>query len=352
MKAHAPAPAASGPRLTLYLPGLFGNIHRLPPQGLRAALALWPEPLARLLARAESAPMPARGAEAALFALFGVEPTDTAGLPVAAVGRVADFGVVDREWWIRADPVHLEPRRDGLVLQAIADLPETEAVALTQDLADSLAQEGWLLKIAAPTRWYLRPAREPQISTTTLPQVLGRDIRPWLPQGPDGRAWHARLNEAQILLHTASVNAEREAAGRLPVNSVWFWGGGSLPQVPPARWGMVWTHNPIAAGLARLAGCTPAPPPADPQGLATGISAPAMLVLDAALEAAYTGSAEAWCAEVAHIANTWILPLMALVNSGDLDALDLHTDAGFCYRYRRGQRWRFWRRDPLPGAAA
>src|SRR3546814_7921528 len=54
-------------------------------------------------------------------------------------------------------------------------------------------------------------------------------IHDLLPAGNDGRRWRAVLNEAQIVLHNHPVNAERVRSGRMPVNSLWFHGGGRLP---------------------------------------------------------------------------------------------------------------------------
>src|SRR5687767_9051943 len=89
--------------LQLLLPGLFGvqgpeSEPQKPPQ-LPA--------LETLLTRAERHSSPVRSLESLLFSLLGAEiPTDS-DLPVAAVTRVLDLGIVDSGWWIRADPVHL-----------------------------------------------------------------------------------------------------------------------------------------------------------------------------------------------------------------------------------------------------
>ena len=48
-------------------------------------------------------------------------------------------------------------------------------------------------------------------------------------QAPEGRRWRALLSEAQVVLHNHPLNAQRVAAGLAPVNSLWFWGAGALP---------------------------------------------------------------------------------------------------------------------------
>jgi len=78
-----------------------------------------------------------RGDMERLFALFGIAPEAGQDLPVAAVTRVADMGVIDREWWIRADPVYLEAGHDSLVLHAGLGLTPDEAAQLVAELNES-----------------------------------------------------------------------------------------------------------------------------------------------------------------------------------------------------------------------
>jgi hypothetical protein len=287
-----------------------------------------------LLARADSLPGGAESDTERLFALFGIAPEAGRDLPVAAVTRVADMGVIDRDWWIRADPVYLEPRRDGLVLHAGPGLNAGEAGRLAAELNESLALDGWLLKAPSPERWYLKPPAEATVTTTPLAEASGRNIHPLLPRGPDSQAWHSRLNELQILLHTSPVNAEREARGELPANSVWFWGGGRLPRVAPAGWGAVFARDPLCLGLARLAGVPAHPLPGGGERFLEEAPAGTALVV---LESLTAEALERFC-------EAWIAPLTAAVHAGAITALTLFTDRGPMFRYLRRHRWRLWRR--------
>ena len=47
--------------------------------------------------------------------------------------------------------------------------------------------------------------------------------------GEGAERWRALLNESQIVLHNHPINAVREARGAVAVNSLWFWGAGTLP---------------------------------------------------------------------------------------------------------------------------
>ena len=57
-----------------------------------------------------------------------------------------------------------------------------------------------------------------------------------------------------MLFHSHPVNDAREAAGEPTVNSVWFWGGGVLPDALDPVFAGVWGDDPLARGLARASG--------------------------------------------------------------------------------------------------
>jgi len=211
--------------------------------------------LGQLIARSKSTDgtLPA-SIDALLFNVFGLEPTPEADIPVAAVTRLLDLGVVDKGWWLRADPVHLVPGRRGLLLAGNTALALTsnEAEELAGEISTSVLEEGWILKAPHPHRWYLKPAQPAAICTTPMDVVMGKDIEHYLPTGTDAKAWHTYLNEIQILLHTSQINTDREARDKMAVNSVWFWGGGTLPVLKASPWTSVWSDDIVSLALARL----------------------------------------------------------------------------------------------------
>ncbi len=319
-------------QVTLYIPGLFAG---------PAASAT----LLRLLARADQLPGGAEGDTERLFALFGIAPEAGRDLPVASVTRVADMGVIDRDWWIRADPVYLEPGRDSLVMHAGLGLTPDETAQLAAELNESLSQDGWLLKAPRPERWYLKPPVAAAITTTPLAAANGRNVHPLLPQGADRKTWHTRLNELQILLHSSPVNAARAARGALPANSVWFWGGGHLPQAGAVRWSQLWSDEPLTQGLARLAGVSSSPVPVNGAELhAQAAGGEYLLALELPTPILSQDDADAWQAALQTVIVNWLTPLLTAVHAGELTTLTLISDTGPLFLYRRSHRWRFWRR--------
>ena len=328
-------------QLSLVVPGLWG------PAG-DPTVAVEAPALTTVLARADTAPVAASGLEAVLFALFDQAPTEDADLPIAAVTRVLDLGVIDKGWWLRADPVYLQPDRDRLLLSdnELLQLTQAEADQLVAEILQTFGADGWVLKAARPGRWYLKPPRAPRLQTTPLADVVGHDIHPFLPRGKDGKHWHTVLNEVQILLHTAAANTAREARGQLPVNSLWFWGGGRLPGMKPVPWTHVYSHEPVGLALARLAGVASRSTPdgyADWSRQATP-SGQHLVVLDRARAAVQYHQAEAWRTFIETLERDWMAPALQAVRRRELYGLTLHDDQGRGYHLTSSGARRWWRR--------
>jgi len=246
------------PDLTLVVPDLF-----------RDAVVSLPS-LERLLARSDPVPgeTVVSDLDALFFRLFGVDSDNQ--LPIAAVTHALDGdGSVSAGWWIRADPVYLHLDRSRLVLfdQRALKISNDDAVRLAAEISEGTnlpsslriepkgdIPQNFRLEALYPTRWYLQLPEPVRIQTSKLAAVHGQDIRHHLPEGEQAKAWQVLLNECQIILHHSSVNAEREARGDLPINSLWFWGEGCTPTVPSGIFTQVWSNHPLSLGLAHLSG--------------------------------------------------------------------------------------------------
>jgi hypothetical protein len=336
----------SGRSVTLVVPGLLG------PLPAEAGPDTPAPALERLLARSHRRSLPAHGLCATLFHLFGHLAPPEADLPSAAVTRLADTGETAPGWWLRADPVHLRADRDRLLLFEHHTFHPTaeEAQTLAQAFNAQFAADGLALEAVQPQRWYLRADSPPRLRTSELAEAVGRDIHDFLPRGSDGRPWQALLNEVQMLFHGSPVNQAREAAGRPEINSVWFWGGGALPKAPASPWVQVWAEEPLARGLAALAGTPTAFLPAS--GLAwleqaVGIGEH-LAVLEDAWVAALYGDVSGWGESVAALDSHWFAPLAAALARGELQRLSIVPADGRWYSASRRALWRFWqRRRPI-----
>ena len=264
-----------------------------------------------------------------LFRRFGCQRAGD--WPVAPVTLLADGTDPGPAFWLRADPVCLRAEGARLVLadSAAFAISAEEAEALAQALNRHFHEDGLEFRALRPERWYLRLAAAPAITTHALPEAAGRSVDECLPAGPDALRWHRLLNEAQMLLHRHPVNEAREERDAPPVNSVWLWGGGRLPQAVSAPFAAAWNDEPLAAGLARLAGIPARPLPAcGAEWLREAAEGEMLLVLDGLRAPARLGDAFAWRETVQALEKSWFAPLAAALQAKRLAGIRLASPGG------------------------
>lgn len=330
-------------RLTLCIPGLL-----LPQQALLDTARDLPLPaLATLLGRGRVARLPSADHYAWLAAACGWP-----GMPAAALRLLAESGEPADDAWLCLDPVHLKIHRRGVALDDPARLAidAAEDAALRATVAPLFAGFGELAG-GVPGHWYLRLRQPATIDAPPLPQAIARDLDPRQPAGQPDARWRTALAEAQPALHAHPVNRQRETAGRPTVNSVWPWGGGTLPaSIPPSPWAAAATDDPVIAGLARRLGIPVAPAP---QRFAA-VAGADLVVLEALSAPARSLDAIAWSDALAQLEVDWFAPLVDALRAGGLTGLRLAGvggDRGLDVEVTRHDLWKIWRR-PLSLAEA
>ena len=307
----------------------------LPPRAVLAADAtLASGVIAYWLRRGDALPSAAPGRETALRELFQFAGT---ALPVAALTREADCGDAAGSTWLRADPAHVRADMATARMLACGDLglDAADCEALLRPLKPLFGDSGFPIDAPVPSRWYLRAPAGAHLPAFVPPdRALGDDLRLHLPEGNEGKRWRSLLNEAQVVLHNHPLNEKRIARGQLPVNSLWFWGAGALPQWVKTPLSRVLTRDDVLAALAARATC--AVVAAVPDAL-TGFDGETLLDLDDA-------------AALPAIASQWLPRIEQGLAHGKLGELRLQLASGERAVYHHGQRWRFWRRvRPLEG---
>jgi hypothetical protein len=297
----------------------------------------------------ETEPTTPTTAETWLCQRFGVDRQ--ADWPAAPYCLLADGGEPGKHHWLRADPVHLKLEGNQLVLadSGVFALSQQEAESLADSLNAHFADQGLLFHPLRPDRWYLRVAQSPALETTPLAQAAGRSIDPLLPRGADAPAWRARMNEIQMLLHGHAVNEQREAAGQLPINSVWLWGGGNIADAVPGRFSAVWSADPFAAGLAQAARIPARALPGDAAQFfrASPSEGVNLILLDALRGAARYGDAHGWRESLAQLERDWFAPLLEALRRERIGMLSVHAlgpGGVISVETTRGDLRRFWRR--------
>lgn len=303
-----------------------------------------------LLARASTSRSKASELDEWLCEAFGVSRQQD--YPLAPLSAAADGMDAGTGYWLRADPVHLAVERDQLILteSSTFSLGQAESDQMIATLNQHFSLDGLHFCASHPLRWYLRLEQAPAIATTALYQVAGHNIHSHLPRGPEELRWRALINEVQMLLFEHPVNVAREGRGMAPINSVWPWGGGTLPAALNCPFDQVWANDALAIGLA-MASKTPhqALPANAEDWLFQALPGKHLLVLDSLRPAACYGTPQAWKERLAQLEQHWFAPLLQALRKGTIE-LTLHAPAPqgtLDFNLSRSSLWKLWRR-PQP----
>lgn len=324
----------------MHLHFLVSGLLQLPADDLRLpALSL-------LLGRGGITWGPGSSCEEWLARGFGL---DTGTAPYAALRLLGEDGFdPGSSTWLCADPAQLKFTSQGLMLAdaSTLDISPEENQALLESLNREFSDLGQFVA-ASPSRWYLRLHRPAQLATQRLSQVIGRRVDHFLPEGQDGALWRRHSNEIQVFLHGHPVNQAREDSGRPPVNSLWFWGQGALPQELGKPFAALAADTPLARGLARRAGIPLCRWPDEtlPEG-----EGRFLLISETLTGPALYGDEEAWRTALATLDTRHLAPALAALKSGRLQSLTLTAPgdrASLEVRLNRSDLWKFWR-TPIP----
>ncbi|MEO6137198.1 MAG: phosphoglycerate mutase [Luteimonas sp.] len=298
----------------------------LPPQAQLAG-RLSP-PLAVMLGRSDVIPATDSGERSQLLRYFDLQPH---GWPVAALTRQSDVGDAAQSAWLRADPAWIRPDINGARLFACG-----EALHLTQEDVDALlpalqalfADAGFVIDAPEPSRWYVRVPQEVKLPEFAEPaDALGADLFEYLPRQDDTGRWSTLLSEAQVVLHNHPWNARRMAVGKPPVNSLWFWGGGVLPDHVNAKINAVETSDSLLRALAMT-------------------SSTKMTALPAAWSASQCDTLVDLRAmrDLEMLMKDWLLPATNALRRRFVQQVQLDFSDGSRYRLARHHNWRFFRK--------
>ena len=172
---------------------------------------------------------------------------------------------------------------------------------------------------------------------------MGLGVNQYLPQGAHRQQWHGWLNEMQMLLHTHPVNQQRLQAGKLPVNSVWLWGEGSLPTTASTNWDQVYGDGVLLEAMAQFTSTKCAP--------LTDFDAThgsCLVVINGCDATVRDRDVFGWLACIEEIQNRYLSPLQLQLKQQANSAVTLIPANGYQYRLDKRRLPHWWhRRRPL-----
>ncbi|CAH1905340.1 Regulatory protein, RpfE type [Candidatus Nitrotoga sp. HW29] len=305
--------------------------------------------LEKMLARGKSELLPSEiystgTLEEWLCQIFGV--VRQLDEPIAPVTLIADGMQPGTDYWLRADPVHLQIQRTQLFLHPQVPLDADEAAQLCNSLNAHFVAEGLRFFSPHPQRWYIQMKSVPDIVTRPLSQVIGRNVQTHLPKGPNALRWHKAFNEIQMLFFEHAVNQVREARGDLPVNSIWLWGGGHAVEQLARPYTKVCGDSFLAGAFAQAAGIPYQILPDDLTRYADDSEGDVLIVWEGLCRPSQQSDLHAWRDSVQCLEQGYIAPLWEALRNGHIKRLSLNIlNGGVAHRVvlTRSAVWKPWR---------
>ncbi|GIX05909.1 MAG: homoserine kinase [Candidatus Poribacteria bacterium] len=236
---RTPLEAAATPALdALAAEGVVGQINPIPPQ-------LSP------------------GSDVGNLTVLGYDPLRylTGRAPLEAAARGVSLG--PDQVAFRCNLITL---KDGRILDYSAGhISSEEAAELIEALRGALESEEIRFYPGVQYRHLMvAPRAWGNVQTTPPHDVPGEPYVEHLPRGEAAERLIELIHRSWEVLQEHPVNAKRRAAGKGEANSIWLWGQGTAPQMPPypKKYGLqggVISAVDLVRGIGRYAGLEPIP---------------------------------------------------------------------------------------------
>ncbi len=179
-----------------------------------------------------------------LFNLFSDTALDSSDLPYTQLLNTATPIIC-------ATPCYLHADRDRLLLFANEQtLTAQEANELINELQELFEEFNATLIQHKTGEIILQLKSLPNVQFSALADVNGKAVTHYLPTGDDKINWVRLWSEIQMKLFESNFNQQRESAGKMPINSLWFWGMGEF-SAKCDYWQNIQGHHPMLKQLAK-----------------------------------------------------------------------------------------------------
>lgn len=197
------------------------------------------------------------GSDVAIMSVLGYDPKEhySGRAPLEATAQ--NLHIDPDQWVFRCNLVTIV---DGeMVDHSAGHISNQEAEAILAELADKLAGPDVAFFPGVSYRHLMTFRGELRIRTTPPHDILGKRAAGYMPSGRGSEAITALIERSQQILADHEINAVRRDLGENPASSIWLWGEGKMPQLPPfqelyGKRGAVITAVDLVRGLARLIG--------------------------------------------------------------------------------------------------
>jgi len=268
------------------------------------------------------------GLSRVLFNHFSASPLIGTDLPIVNL----EMGNTN---YLRADPCYLHADRDRLLLfSERMGLTSDESAALIAEIQPLFDDFSGVLSQASADSWLLQLQTMPDINFSALPEVSGKGVESYLPNGMQRQDWIRLWNEVQMKLYTSDINQQRIENNQLPINSIWFWGAGEF-SFAESLWDQ--THGKSTL-LKSLADKSATPLQDDSRFNTASLSSGRHLWL--AEEIDIDGD---WLKQMQTFDDTVLLPLWQYCRKAMIDKLIIQIPNHGRYQLKPLDSWKFWK---------
>lgn len=245
--------------------------------------------------------------------------------------------------YCRVDPIHT--RLDAHTVFLVESLTEALSLSETQEIQtqfNTLLADDHALS-CQPKSWFFPLSQSPDVSVNPLWEVLGKSLHCRLPSGPEAAHFQRLATECEMILKSLSCNQQRLVDDLPTIDSLWFWGIGSLPFNPKTHFKTVFSNEDCIKGLAKCAGIQYADIPSVPN---LHSEASEILLVDTALlHLMAKGDIEGWQNLIKTYDEGWAAFLLDGLQSGDIAKVTLNVGKNMSYTLTKKNLHYFWRRN-------
>ena len=326
--------------LTFFIPGLFGSGNAYPDDFPNAPGLHW------FVNKGRYQAVKRNSFSHSLCELFGLSGNDDHDQPIAAITRLVDSNQYPDGIWLRVDPVHVNADGNRLKLTDSSQftLTQHDALAFAAEINSLLKPYNLELEVPCSTRWYLKFNDDYHLKTKPIDSVIGQNILPFMPSGDDKINFVQLMNDIQMILHDFPINTNREEEKKLPINSVWLWGYGKLPDILDRNWSFVFGDEILAEGLSMLSATPFSKLPQKLDDIHSKQSNYINLIVISDFDKfRYYYEFDEWVEILMNYEINWFTPLYEAIKRNDLDEVRIETDIN-SITINKNTKYNFWKR--------
>jgi len=178
------------------------------------------------------------GSDVTNMGLLGYDPKKfyTGRSPLEAAGMKIELGTGDVAY--RCNFVTLAPSAEGVFMEdfSAGHITSEEGAELIDSLNNLFAEHDIDFYSGVSYR-HLMVWRDGSDAVKTTPphDIIGNNVKNYLPNGEAGERLRHIIGEAQIVMAKHPVNIKRKSENKPEANSIWLWGQGKKPSMPTLK---------------------------------------------------------------------------------------------------------------------